>query len=159
MGETSTAYLLTEPPFPILWESSLGPPVFTALMKTPSGFLSVWRWISSKVCWTIKQALSFFPQLRPWNIRASTKRSTMGHWVFLKRRIWYFPAVWGKKTCDFTVWKAMWSLNTRLELYTLFFLLPSFSPKSSRSSSQLSYSHLPKSLGTTLNKSSSSSKH
>ena len=85
-GETSTACLLIEPPLPILWESSRGPPVFTALMKTPNGFFPVWRWISSKHYCTIRHALNFLPVFLPWNIRASTSLSTMGHYVFLNLR-------------------------------------------------------------------------
>lgn len=40
-GDTSTAYLLIEPPLPILYESSLGPPLLTALINTPNGFFPV----------------------------------------------------------------------------------------------------------------------
>jgi hypothetical protein len=78
-GETSTAYLLIEPPLPILYESSLGPPLLTALINTPNGFFPVTKLISANVYLTIRQAFNFLPLFLPWNIKASTNLSTIGH--------------------------------------------------------------------------------
>ena len=64
-GETSTAYLLTTPPDPILVESSLGPAFIIALTKTAKGFSPVRRWIISKAFLTMLIDLAFLPVFLP----------------------------------------------------------------------------------------------
>ena len=64
-GETSTAYLLTTPPVPILVESSLGPALITAVTNTFKGFSPVNKWMISKAYLTILMALAFLPVFLP----------------------------------------------------------------------------------------------
>lgn len=52
---------------------------------TCSGFSPVSKWMISKECLTMRQAISFLPLLRPFIIREQVRRSTMGHWALRKR--------------------------------------------------------------------------
>jgi hypothetical protein len=44
--------------------------------------------------------LTFFPLLRPCIIMELVRRSTIGHWAFLKRFAWKRPAEWGTYWAD-----------------------------------------------------------
>ena len=65
MGETSTAYFLTVPPDPILVESSLAPPIWTAKTRTSMGFLPVINSMISKAYLIILMARHFLPVFLP----------------------------------------------------------------------------------------------
>lgn len=47
---------------------------------TWTGFWSVNTWMSSMVCFTIRQAMSFFPLFLPCFMRVQASLSTMGHY-------------------------------------------------------------------------------
>ena len=79
IGETSTAYFLTAPPFPILVESSLAPPFMTALHKTSIGFLPLIKLMISKAYLRILMAKTFLPEFLPEKVKQSTILSTIGH--------------------------------------------------------------------------------
>lgn len=82
-GDTSTAYLLTTPPDPILVESSLGPALITAFTNTSKGFSPVNKWMISKAFLTMLMDLAFLPVFLPWYYIDPTNLSTMGHKAFL----------------------------------------------------------------------------
>ena len=65
---------------PMRVESSRGPDLATASAMICSGFAPVTRWMISQVCLTIFCAICFLPLLRPWNIIAVMRRSTIGHY-------------------------------------------------------------------------------
>ena len=81
--ETSTACLLTLPPFPILVESSLAPQTLIASITTYKGFSPVYNSIISRHCFMIRIALSFLPVFLPWNITPPQIRSIRGMVDFL----------------------------------------------------------------------------
>jgi len=52
----------------------------------------------SKACATMRTAMSFFPLLRPFIMRALVRRSMMGHCALRNRLTAYFPAEWERYT-------------------------------------------------------------
>merc|ERR1711966_339553 len=101
MGDTSTAWRRTTPPAPTRVESSRGDALMMASTSCWMGLLSVRRLTMSKACWTMRTAMIFLPLLRPCIMSEQVRRSTIGHWAFLKRFCWKRPAVWGTNCANF----------------------------------------------------------